>query len=207
MLLGAGLWSTTSNADLDLALANGRIGEYLEAAGQYQTALVSNLLAWIVGALALGVAGTAMAGLAGGAGLIRDLVRFIYAVGAAIATSAFVAWLAIVVQLPGDIGPTEIAIAEVVGWYAYRLDSVATVLLVGVGPALVSWSGRETWVPRWLFGWGNLAALVGFSSFLPYFVPSIPLSFGLLIVPVGIGWTVAAGIVLLRSRPQGSGEK
>ncbi len=198
MLLGAAVWVSTGSLDLDAALQTGEMAAYLVAAGEHRAALVANLCIWIVGVLGLGAAGTAMAAVGRGSGLTGDLVRFVYWVGVSVAISAFVAWLAIIVQLSGATGATPVAIAEVVGWFAYRMDLIATVLLIGVGPALVAWAGREGWVPRWLLGWGLLAALVGVLSFLPYFVPAVPFGLTFAIVPVGIGWTLAAGVVLLR---------
>lgn len=199
MLLGAGIWASTS-ADIDVALVTGEMAAYLVAAAEHRAALVANLSLWIVGVLGLGAAGTAMAAVGNGPALIRDLARFVYWVATAVAIGAFVAWLAIVVQLTAATSPTGVAIAEVVGWYAYRADGVATALIIGVGPALLARAGRGDWVPGWLFGWGHFAAFTAVLSFLPYFVPAVPFGLTFVIVPVGIGWTLAAGIVLLRQR-------
>jgi hypothetical protein len=197
MLVGAAIWGSTGT-DIDVALQTDEMAAYLVAAAEHRTALVANLSIWIVGVLGLGAAGTAMSAVGNGPGLNRDLARFVYWVGTSLAISAFVAWLAIIVQLSGATDALEVAIAEVVGWYAYRADLVATALIVGAGPALLSWAGRGGWVPSWLFGWGQLAALFGVLCFLPYFVPELPFVLTFVIVPVGVGWTLAAGIVLLR---------
>jgi hypothetical protein len=114
-----------------------------------------------------------------------------------VAVCAFLAWLAIVVQATREAGEIQVVVAEVVGWFAYRADGVATALIVGIGPAMIATAHRGGWVPTWLLRWGWLAALAGVLSFTPYFTPA-PLGVALLVVPVGIGWTLAAGIVLLR---------
>ncbi len=201
MLMGAAIWGSTGT-DIDVALQTGEMAAYLAAAGEHRAALVANLSIWIVGVLGLGAAGTAMSAVGNGPRLSRDLARFVYWVGTPLAISAFLAWLAVIVQLAASAGTTAdataVSIAEVVGWYAYRADVVATALVVGVGPALLSSAGRGGWVPNWLFIWGLLAALVGVLSPLPYFVPGVPFFLTILIVPVGIGWTLAAGVLLLR---------
>jgi hypothetical protein len=196
MLLGAGIWASTGT-DLDRALVTGTMADYLGAAARHRTALIANLSLWIAGALGLGAAGAAMAALTADP-TRRHFVTLAYGTGVPLAISAFMAWLAVIVQGPPDPGPTELAVANVVGWYAYRADAVATALLIGAGPAAVSLAGRDSWVPAWLFGWGLLAALAGVLSFVPYFAPAVPLGVAFVIVPIGIGWTLAASFVLLR---------
>jgi hypothetical protein len=197
MLVGAGIWASTGT-DLDDALVTGEVAAYLVAAADHRAALVANLSIWIVGVLGLGAAGTAMAAVGNGPALPRDLARFVYWVATSVAIIAFVAWMAIIVQLAPTVSVTAVSIAEVVGWFAYRADAVATALIVGVGPALLAWAGRRVWVPGWLFGWGMAAAVTGALTFVPYFVPAAPFGLTFVIVPVGIGWTLAAGVVLLR---------
>jgi len=208
MLLGAALWATTGT-DIDRALATGEMSAYLVSAAEHRTVLIANLSIWIVGVLGLGAAGTVMSNVGSGPLALRELARAVYWIAVPLAISAFLAWLALIVQGSANPDPTEVAIAEVVGWYAYRADAVATALIVGAGPALLGSAGRGDWVPDWLFRWGLLAGLAGVLSFLPYYVPVVPLGVSLIIVPVGIGWTLAAAIVLLgpkQTRQRGRGE-
>jgi hypothetical protein len=197
MLAGAGLWASTG-ADIDLALVREEMPAYLAAAAGHRTTLIANLVLWIIGALVLGAAGTVMAGVGTGAPALRSLARYVYGVAAAVVTGAFLAWMALIVQGSAEPAAVDVAIARIVGWYAYRADCVATALIVGVGPALVSAAGRGEWVPRWLFTWGLVAAAAGIVSFAPYFVAGLPHELTLVIVPAGIGWTIAAAVVLLR---------
>ena len=92
------------------------------------------------------------------------------------------------------------ALAEALGFFASRADWIATVLLVGVGPALIAASGRDTWVPGWLAIWGALALLAGLLTTLTTLTTlAVGLTtYGFLVVPVGLGWTIAAGVVVLR---------
>jgi hypothetical protein len=196
MVLGAGIWASTGT-DIDAALVGDGMEAYLAAAAANRTALVANLCLWIVGVFTLGAAGTLMS-RAGAGGWAGDLARYTYGIAVPLAMSAFVAWLALVVRAPASPGAVDVAIADIAGWYAYRADNVATALIVGIAPAFLSLDGRGAWVPGWLLGWGLLAACVGLASFLPYFVPGLPLGLTLAIVPVGLGWVLAASIVLLR---------
>lgn len=197
MLAGAALWATTGT-DIDVALVDETMADYLAAVSEHRATLVVNLCLWVVGAMALGGAGVLMANVGTGRETTRQLARLAYSAGVPLAVVAFLAWKALILQLGGATDPAEVAIAEVVGWFAYRLDGVATALLVGLGPALVGAAGRGDWVPKWLFSWGLAAAVAGLLSFVPYVVPAVPLGLSFAIVPIGIGWTLAAGTVLLR---------
>jgi len=198
MVVGAALWASTGT-DIDAALVDGTIEAYLTDAAEHREVLIANLSLWILGVLVLGAAGSAMACIEGGAPLLRDLARLSYWSGAGLALSAFLAWLAIIVQGSPAPDPVEVAVAEVVGWYAYRADALATALIIGIGPAFVAFAGRRSWVPGWLLAWGVLAAAAGVFSVVPYYLTAIPLAAAFLIVPIGIGWTLAAAVVLARS--------
>ncbi len=71
-------------------------------------------------------------------------------------------------------------------------------LLVGFGPLLVAIAGRDTWVPTWLARWSRVTAGAGLLTVVAMYTDQLS-SYGFLVVPVGIGWTIAAGIVALRS--------
>jgi hypothetical protein len=108
--------------------------------------------------------------------------------------------LAIVVQLAPEVSSTTVAIARVAGWIGARLDDIATALMIGIGPLFISLAGRGTWVPAWLLGWSWLAALLGALSIVVLYVPGLR-GVAFLVVPVGVGWMVAAGAVVGRGRP------
>lgn len=198
MVVGAALWASTGT-DIDAALVDGTMEAYLAEAAEHRELLIANLSLWILGVLVLGAAGSAMARIEGGPPLLHDLARLSYWSGAVLALSAFLAWLAIIVQGSPVPDPVEVAVAEVVGWYAYRADALATALIIGAGPAFAAFAGRRSWVPGWLLAWGVFAAAAGVISFVPYFVTAIPLAAAFLIVPIGIGWTFAAAVVLVRT--------
>ena len=122
-------------------------------------------------------------------------------VGAAVplAIISFIAMMAVVIKVAPDSSPTGLALAEVVGWIGIRADDLATALIVGGGPMLLAFAARGTWMPIWLVWWGYVAGVVGLFSLVVLFIPALA-TLGFLIVPVGIGWMIAAGVVLLASK-------
>lgn len=196
MIAGA-VCKIASGVDLDASLAAGDLGGYLSGVAQVELIVVANLSLWIVGVFGLGTAGVMLAAMGRSRSVAARWGKLCYTTAVPLAMAAFVAWLAIVVQLSGSGSATEVAIAEVVGWFASRADWTATVLVVGLGPLLVSLAGRGDWVPRWLLVWSFLAAGTGGLTVLAMFVGGLT-GYGFLIVPVGLGWTIAAGIVALR---------
>ena len=105
--------------------------------------------------------------------------------------------LAVVVLLSGESSATAVSMAEVVGWMGARADDLATALIIGIGPLLISLAGRDEWVPTWLLRWGFLAGAVGIFSIFVLYLPGMS-KFGFIILPIGMGWMIAAGVVLLR---------
>lgn len=199
MLCGAAVWASTGT-DIDQALIAGEMSAYLQAAAEHRNTLITNLCFWIIGVLVLGAAGTVLSRVTSRRSALGDLARGTYWTAVPLALSAFLAWLALIVQGSANPDAVEVAIAKVVGWYAYRADGLATAMLIGIGPALLASAGRGDWVPSWLLNWGLLAGVAAVLSFVPYFVPAVPLGMTMIIVPVGVVWTIAAGVVLLRRR-------
>jgi len=196
MIIGAVLWGI-SGADLDHALAGGELSNYLATAAVTSHLLVANLSLWILGVLLLGTAGTALANLCDRQRAATQAASICYRTAVPLAIVSFVAWLAIVLKIAPETSPAALLVAETLGWFASRADWIATVLIVGFGPALISVAGRGDWVPTWLAGWGFAAAVAGLLTIVAMFTGGLS-SYGFLIVPVGLGWTLAAGVVLLR---------
>lgn len=195
MLIGAVLFAA-SGADLDAALADGAIPQYLTDAAANSELLVANLSFWIAGVLALSIAGVMLLSLGASTSNAAIAARAVYTTGAPLAIASFVAWLALI-RLAGSGGAEVEALADTLGFFASRADWIATILLVSVGPALIVASGRDSWVPGWLAIWGALALLAGLLSTVAMFAGGMT-TYGFLVVPVGLGWTIAAGVVALR---------
>lgn len=195
MVLGAILWQV-SGVDLDAALAAGDMAGYLaDAAGS--TLVVLNLTAWIIGVLFLGAAGAAFAGAPGNAERPAHLAAVAFRVAVPLAIGSFIAMLAVVVRIPAEPSAAELAAADLVGWLGSRADWTATVLLVGFGPALASWAGRDAWAPGWLVKLGWLAGLAGVATTVAMFTDALS-GYGFLVVPVGLIWMFGAGVATLR---------
>jgi hypothetical protein len=195
MIAGAVL-KVVSGADLDQALATGNMSDYLAKAAQLRHLLLTNLSLWIAGVFGLGIAGTAMANLCKQNKATTLVVKLCYYTGVPLAIASFVAWITLVVHLSPEPVTADSRIAEAVGLFVSRADWIATVLVVGAGPALISFSGRGDWVPAWLLVFGGATALTAVLTVIAMFTYALT-SYGFLIVPVGLAWMIAAGIVLL----------
>jgi hypothetical protein len=198
MIAGAA-FHFASGADLESALIDGTMAGYLTDAAEHSTALWASLSLWIVGATAMGVGGVMLASLGHGPAAIAG--RTVYTYGAALAATCFIVGMALIRLADG--GSTNVELADALGFIAWHIDSIATVALVGAGPLLVALAGRGGWAPRWLLIWGALAAIAGAISLVGLYVSDLT-TVGLLVVPIGIGWMIAAGLVAIRGQ-QGEG--
>jgi hypothetical protein len=121
--------------------------------------------------------------------------RACYAVAATLALVSFLAWHGLL-RVADRI---DVAAAEAIGWTAWQLDNVATSLIIGLGPLTLAWATRDGWMPKWLRTWAAVAAATAVLTWI-----AIPTggggTYGFLIVPVGIAWSVTAGVVALRAR-------
>lgn len=198
MFLGAGLYFS-SGVDLWSSLANGEMGSYLTAVGGVKAQLVANLSFWIVGVMLLGTAVNALVNLCRQRQALAQAARMCAVTAVPLAIISFIMMLALVVQISPDTSETAVALANVVGWIGARADDLATALIVGFAPFFLALAGQGEWMPAWLVGWGYLAGGVGLLSLVTLYV-SAPDGLGFLIVPVGLGWMIAAGVVVWRRR-------
>jgi hypothetical protein len=194
-IIGAGLWAS-SGADLDLSVTNGDMAGYLTAAAANKSVLVANLSFWIFGSLLLGTAGMTLANLSKRR-VLAQVATVCYQTAVPLVIVAYVAMLAVVVQIAPDTSATAVSLAEVIGWIGSRADWVATVLIVGVGPLLLSLAGQGDWAPTGLVRWGYLAGACGLLTTIAIYTNGLG-TYGFLIIPVGLFWMIAAGVTLLR---------
>lgn len=196
MIAGTLLWASTGT-DIDAALAAGKVAAYLADAAANSTVLVANLSIWIVGALLLGAADVQLAGVSRARTSAIRLAHYAAVAGALIAVVAFVVWLALVTQLAPAANQVSEPLAATVAWIASRADWIATVLLVAIAPAAIAAGATGDWMPTWLSRWAGLALLAGLATVVAMFTGGLS-TYGFLIVPVGLGWVVAAGVHMLR---------
>jgi UDP-N-acetyl-D-mannosaminuronic acid transferase (WecB/TagA/CpsF family) len=195
-IIGAVLWSL-SGADLDLAVTNGEMANYLITAAAHKTVLVANLSFWILGALILGVAGTTMANFSKRR-VWAQVALVSYRTAVPLVIVSYVAMLSVVVQIAPDTSDTAVALAEVVGWIGSRADWVATILMIGVGPLFLSLAGQGDWAPKWLVRLGYGTGVCGLLTAVAMYTNALG-TYGFVIIPVGLIWMIAAGVVLRRS--------
>lgn len=196
MLAGAGL-SMASGTDLWGALVADDMAAHLSDAGGSSTLIVANLFLWVAGVILLGIAGTMFTDLCEHRPSIGRAAQVCFRTAVPMAIVAFIIMAAVTVQIAPDTTAIAVADASVLGWIGARLDDLATVLLIGYGPLLMSVAARGDWMPVWLSRWGWLAGLAGVLSNAVMFLPHL-YQLGLIIVPIGIGWMLAAGMLLSR---------
>lgn len=196
-IIGAALWAS-SGTDLDMAVTNGEMASYLTAASAAKTVLIANLTFWILGGLLLGAAGTTLANLSRRR-VWAQAAMVCYRTAVPLVILAYVAMLAVVVQIAPDTSATAIFLAEVVGWIGSRADWIATVLIIGVGPLFLSLAGQGDWASPGLVRWGYLTGVCGLLTTVAMYANGLG-TYGFVIIPVGLIWMIAAGVALLRSK-------
>ena len=196
MLIGAAILGA-SGADIDVSLqANDMLG-YLFKAQTVKSLLIVNLSLWILGVILLGAGVTMMTYLSRENQVMTLLARFNYWIGIPTVVISYVAWLVVVVRLTAYEPNSVSLIAETFGWFASRADWVATVLVLGTGPFLIAQAGKNSWVPMWLLKWSYVTVLAGVLNVLAMYFGGLS-TYGFIIIPVGMCWMIAAGIVLIR---------
>lgn len=193
MLTGAVLWGA-SGTDLWQALANNTMEDYLSQLEAVKHLLIANTCFWILGVLLLGIAGSLMSGFCFSKPGLAQVASVCVRSGAAVAIVAFITMLSLSIQAPSA------DIARITGWIGARLDDLATVLIVGIGPLFLSLAGKNDWVPGWLSVWGYLAGLTALLAVTAMLTGIVALGF--IIVPFGLGWMIAAGFVLIKKSKQ-----
>ncbi|HQW04492.1 MAG: hypothetical protein IPH05_05565 [Flavobacteriales bacterium] len=198
MLAGAGTWMSTGT-DLDAALMGGTVADYLIASHAKAGALALNIGLWTMGAVLMCAGGVQLALLGRSRPQPAALAAFAYAVGAASAIVFFPLWYGIIVGLsPAQAAGADVsAFATALGHSATTADWLATVMILAVGGMSVANAGRDTWVPRWLHTWSYFLGVAGVLSLMGIVLGDRS-TYGMLIVPIGIGWLIAAGIVAMR---------
>ncbi len=189
MFIGAAFWGA-SGTDLWMALADNQMEAYLSQLNPVRTLLVINTCFWVLGVLLLATAGTLMSGFCISNRGLAQMGMVFMRTAASVAIVSFLAMLSIAFY------SNAVEVATITGWLGARLDDIATMLIVGFGPLCISIAGRRDWVPRWLGIWGFLAGFTGLLGVIGLLTGIVPLGF--IIIPFGLGWMIAAGIVLIK---------
>jgi hypothetical protein len=195
MLVGAALWAALG-ADIDAAVTDGTVAEHARDIADNVGLEVAHLAVWIVGVTLLAFAAVAHAGTTD---VRRDVARLGAAaalIGAATAIVAFLA-MATFAHLAPQADSTSMPTLEALAFLGSRLDWVATIGVVGLAPAFLAQAATRTWAPRWLVIWGYVAGALGVLTAVAIFAGGLG-TYGFVIVPVGLGWYIAAGVVQLR---------
>ena len=191
MLIGAAFWGA-SGTDIWQALADNQMETYLSQLNAVRQLLVINTSLWVMGVLLMATAGTLMSGFCIVNPGLGQMGMVFMRTAASIAIVSFITMLALAFY------SNSVEVASITGWIGARLDDIATMLIIGFGPLCISIAGKGDWVPPWLNIWGFLAGATGFLSVIGLLTGIVPLSF--IILPFGLGWMIAAGIVLIKKQ-------
>jgi len=198
MLVGTAFWAA-SGADLDAALEDNTIADYLTDAAANGTVLTTNLGFWIFGVTLLGLGGILLSRLGDQGSPATAVAQFAFTAGPAAAIVFFSVWLGIVLGLaPAHVAGAQVeATALALGHAASIADWIATVIILSVGGAAIAVAGRDTWVPRWLLRWAGLTAALGVLAIVGLLVDART-TLAMPVLPVGIGFMIAAGVTAIR---------
>lgn len=193
MVAGAAVWAS-SGTDLDAAVTDGTVGDYLAQVAAAPAPVYLHVLLWILGAPLLGLATLLLVRRHAMGGTHGTVATAAAHLGVATAVVCFSIWFALL-ELRGASGAEDLA--HVLGFLASRIDWIATVLLIAVAPAAVSWAqGGRTW-QRIL---STLAAGLGIVALIGLLLQAeAAIAIGFVMVPVGLAWFVATGITELRN--------
>lgn len=189
MLIGAACWGATGT-DLWQALATYQMENYMSQLPDAKLLLVINTSFWVLGVLLMATAGTLMAGFCETNPGLGKMGKVFSRTGASLGIVSFVVMLSLAIVSPST------DIATIIGWIGTRLDDIATMLIVGFSPLFLSIAGKSDWVPGWLRTWGFLAGVCGVLGIIALMTGKVELGF--IIIPFGIGWKIAAGVVLIK---------
>jgi hypothetical protein len=189
MLIGAACWGA-SGTDLWQALATSQMEDYLSQLPTVKQLLIINTGFWILGVLLMATAIILMTEFCISNQGFGQMAKVFSLAGAAAAIVSFIIMLSLAMIVP------SVDIATIIGWIGARLDDIATMLIIGFSPLCLSIAGKGNWVPDWLSVWGFLAGISGFLGIVSMLTGIVALGF--IIIPFGIGWMIAAGIVLLK---------
>jgi hypothetical protein len=204
MLVGTA-FLVIADADLDTALEDNAIGDFLTQAAANGSALTANLGFWILGVVILGIGGVLLSGLGDQDSPATAVARFSFTAGPAAAMVVYPAWLGIVLGLaPAHAAGENVdAVAMALGHATSTADWVFTIVVLGIGPFALAMAGRGSWVPRWLYRWGMIAIAFGAIT-ATGLIFDIRTILAAPILPVGMGFLIAAGIVAIRGSNEGT---
>lgn len=183
---GADLWGVVNSGE--------SIDSYLTDAAAATGTLHTGQVIWIAGVIALAAGGVAIVGSR--TDPLAHVTRAIYLLGAALAVPSFVL-MAALVRL-ADRAPVDAGLTETLAFAAARLDDIATALIVGLAALLLSLHRGPEELPRGLRHFGLVAGAVGALSLVVLAMGSLA-DLGFVIVPVGLIWSLLAGIHVVRS--------
>jgi hypothetical protein len=196
MFAGAAFWGA-SGADIWEALKSDNMEAYISQLSRAETFLAINTCLWILGALVLGAAISLISAIEGNAAIPSSLARTAVTAAVPLAILSFITMASLPFTLSAEVSSHSVQLVKTIGWIGTKADGLATFLLIAVCPTCLSLAGKTTWAPRWLTRWGYVAAFAGALLLIAEIAPSLQ-DLMYPVIPIGLGWIIAAGIVLVR---------
>ena len=194
MVSAAAIWATTGT-DLDTAVTDGTVAEYVAKAASDPAGIVAHLSGWMLGVPLLAASALMMARMTVGRRNTSILAEAVALISAAVGLAGFTVWFALVFAADRL---TDASLMEVLGFIASRGDWIGTVGLAGLTPFLLSRAGRGEWVSPWLVRVGYVALAASALATVALYTGDLA-TLGFPVVAAGLVWFAGAGITLVRS--------
>lgn len=194
MLIGAAFWASTG-VDLDAAAETRTVVEALPAVAANSTTLTVTFGAWLIGMFVYAATAAVLARRSDSHA--ATVAAGVIGLGAALAASAFVAFLT-VVHVLAKAQLVDPVLANSLGLYASYADWIGTIAVAGIGPVLIALSGRGDWAPRWMTGLAVVVIAATVATVVSLISGTGLTTYGFAIVPTGMALTLSVGIVLWR---------
>ncbi len=193
MITGA-IVNTIIGLDLDAALADDTMADYLRDASDSTTAMMVNFSLWIAGALLMSL-GVTLLSHSVPPSPASTIARFGAAAGAGAVVVFFPLMIGLVLGLEGKSELESAGVA--LGQAATIADWIATVLILSVGAGGVALAGRDDWVPRWLVRVAQVTMALGIVTIVGLVLGANAI--GVPLVVVGLLLVLSLGVSAVRS--------
>jgi len=180
--------------DLDAALADNTMADYLSEAAGSTTAIMVNISLWITGGLIMAL-GVTLLSHSVRPSPAASIARFGSVAGAASLVMFFPLMMGLVLGLQGR--PELDAVGVAFGQGATISDWVGSILIFAVAPGGIALAGRDDWVPGWVVKLAQATMALGVLTIIGLIVGAVsPL--GVPLIVVGLVLTISLGVSAIR---------
>lgn len=199
LILAGVVSGAIAGAELDKGLVEDSFGEYLTNVAANIGWAQTHVWFILFGATLLSLGGLLLSRLGDQDSPAAAIAPFFFTAGAAATIVFFPITLGVIVELaPRHVAGDNVeTVARALALAATTADWLATVLIVSFGAVAVAVAGKTSWVPRWLYRWALVAGVAGVISIIGTVTGAFD-TVSIIVLPPGVSWMVAAGIVALK---------